>query len=331
MKNKRTSLQDIADIVGVTKMTVSRYLRSPEQVAQRTRAKIEQAIDKTGYIPNRAPALLSNSKSLAIGVLVPSLTNQVFADVIKGIEEVTEAAGYQVMLAHYGYCEQIEEQRITSLLSYQVDGLILSDFKHTDRTLSMIQMAGVPTVEMMDTTQKAIHQAVGFNNVSAGYLMTQRLIDKGYRQCLYLGARLDARTHLKKQGYAQAMRENGLTPNYLLTEKPSSFSLGRAMLLDALDKHPNVDSFFCTNDDLATGLIFECHKQGIKVPQQLGIAGFHGLDVGQSLVPRLASVMTPRQEIGRIAAQQILMQISGKNTQCNTIELPVNIEDGESI
>lgn len=331
MKNKRTSLQDIADIVGVTKMTVSRYLRSPDKVSKKTALKLEQAIQKTGYIPNKVPTLLSNSKSLAIGVLVPSLTNQVFADVIRGIEEVTEPAGYQVMLAHYGYSADIEEQRITSLLSYQVDGLILSDFEHTERTLSMIQMAGIPTVEMMESTQTPIHQAIGFDNVQAGYLMTKRLIEKKYQNSIYLGARLDTRTQLKMQGYMKAMEEAKLTPNCILTDKPSSFSLGREMLLDALQRYPQVDSFFCTNDDLAIGVVFECYKQNIKIPQQIAIAGFHGLDVGQSLVPKLASVITPRQEIGRVAAQQILRRINGNPIENQTFNLGVNVSDGESI
>ena len=126
-KHKRPTLQDIATHLGITKMTISRYLRNPESVAQQTRERIAVAIEQFGYIPNRAPDILSNAKSRAIGVLVPSLTNQVFADVIKGIELITDNSGYQTMLAHYGYSMKKEEQRIESLLSYNVDGLILSE------------------------------------------------------------------------------------------------------------------------------------------------------------------------------------------------------------
>lgn len=103
MKKKRPGLQDVADQVGVTKMTVSRYLRDPDRVSQALQAKIAAALDRLGYIPNRAPDILSNATSRAIGVLLPSLTNQVFAEVLRGIEQVTDANGYQTMLAHYGY------------------------------------------------------------------------------------------------------------------------------------------------------------------------------------------------------------------------------------
>ena len=99
MKKKRPVLQDVADRVGVTKMTVSRFLRNPEQVSVALRGKIAAALDELGYIPNRAPDILSNATSRAIGVLLPSLTNQVFAEVLRGIESVTDAHGYQTMLA----------------------------------------------------------------------------------------------------------------------------------------------------------------------------------------------------------------------------------------
>ncbi|HEN1306043.1 TPA: LacI family DNA-binding transcriptional regulator, partial [Klebsiella pneumoniae] len=95
MKKKRPSLQDVADRVGVTKMTISRFLRNPEQVSEKLRGTIARTLDELGYIPNRVPDILSNATSRAIGVLLPSLTNQVFAEVIRGIETVTDAAGYQ--------------------------------------------------------------------------------------------------------------------------------------------------------------------------------------------------------------------------------------------
>lgn len=121
MKKKRPVLQDVADRVGVTKMTVSRFLRNPEQVSVALRGKIAAALDELGYIPNRAPDILSNATSRAIGVLLPSLTNQVFAEVLRGIESVTDAHGYQTMLAHYGYKPEMEQEtpRINALMEYR--------------------------------------------------------------------------------------------------------------------------------------------------------------------------------------------------------------------
>lgn len=156
MKKKRPSLQDVADRVGVTKMTISRFLRNPEQVSEKLRGTIARTLDELGYIPNRVPDILSNATSRAIGVLLPSLTNQVFAEVIRGIETVTDAAGYQTMLAHYGYQAEKEEDRLVSLLSYNIDGLILAERTHTPRTLKMLATAGIPVVELMDSVSPAM-------------------------------------------------------------------------------------------------------------------------------------------------------------------------------
>lgn len=329
-KPKRPTLQDIADHLGITKMTVSRYLRQPQVVAVETQQKIAVALEQFGYIPNKAPSILSNAKSRAIGVLVPSLTNQVFAEVIKGVELVTDEAGYQTMLAHYGYSMEKEEQRIESLLSYNVEGLILSENQHSPRTLKMLEVANIPVVEIMDTSH-AIQQAVGFNNISAACSMVETMILRGRRKIVYFSARMDKRTHLKMQGYERAMQRYGLPIRHITTEQPSSFSLGATQLQQALEQYPDLDGIFCTNDDLAIGALFECQRQGIEVPAQIAIAGFHGHDVGQSLTPQLATVITPRLEIGQVAAQTLLARLAQQPIERNIIDLGYTIHCGESI
>ncbi len=330
-KSKRPTLQDIATHLGITKMTVSRYLRNPDSVAISTQKRIATAIEEFGYIPNRAPDILSNAKSLAIGVLVPSLTNQVFADVIKGIETITDPAGYQTMLAHYGYSIEKEEQRIESLLSYNVDGLILSETHHSPRTLKMLKIANIPIIEIMECGEIGHYQAIGFDNVTAAQSMTETIINRGHKNIVYFSARMDKRTQLKMQGYKQAMQKYNLTPNSIITEESSSFSLGAKQLHQALEKYPNLNGIFCTNDDLAVGALFECQRLGIKVPKQIAIAGFHGHNVGQSMTPQLATVITPRLEIGKIAATQLLEQLNNQPQQSHIINLGYRIHLGETI
>lgn len=331
LKRKRPTLQHIADHLGITKMTISRYLRNPESVAYETGLRIAEAITEFGYIPNRAPDILSNAKSRAIGVLVPSLTNQVFADVIKGIELVTDKAGYQTMLAHYGYSQEKEEQRIESLLSYNVDGIILSENHHSKRTLKMLEVANIPVIEIMDSSEIGIQQAVGFDNISAAQSMVETMISRGHKNIVYFTARMDKRTKLKMQGYEQAMRKYQLEPHSLITDEPSSFTLGAKQLQQALAQYPDIDGIFCTNDDLAIGALFECQRLGIKVPKEMAIAGFHGHDVGQSLTPQLATVITPRLEIGKVAAQELLNRLKGEPQQSSIINLGYQIHLGESI
>ncbi|NVD34219.1 gluconate operon transcriptional repressor GntR [Marinobacter lutaoensis] len=330
-RKKRPTLQDVADRVGVTKMTVSRYLKKPEQVSAPLRARIQQALDALGYIPNKVPDILSSSRSQAIGLLVPSLTNQVFAELIRGVESVTEPAGYQTMLAHYGYSPQAEEARIATLLGYSVDGLILSESVHTERVRRMIETAGVPVVEVMDSVSPAIEQAIGFDNEAASFAMTERMIERGHRRIVYFAARMDARTRLKIHGYERAMRAHGLEPRSLRTERASSFTRGALLLGQALERWPEVDGVFCTNDDLAIGALFECQRRGIAVPDRIGIAGFHGHDIAAVVVPRLATVITPREEMGRRAADSLLRRLRGEPAGPPVVTLPFRIDEGGSL
>ncbi|QKJ85267.1 Transcriptional regulator [Paramixta manurensis] len=331
MKKKRPVLQDVADRVGITKMTVSRYLRNPEQVSSALREKIAVALDELGYIPNRAPDMLSNATSRAIGVLLPSLTNQVFADVLRGIETVTDAAGYQTLLGHFGYNREKEEGQLRSLLGWNIDGLILTERTHTPGSLRMIETAGIPVIEMMDCVSPCLDMAVGFDNVEAARQMTHTILAKGHRHTVYLGARLDERTLLKQQGYEIAMREANLEPRSVMMEEASSFSAGTLLLREAQRRYPQTDSLFCTNDDLAIGAMFECQRQGLRVPEQMAIAGFHGHDITQVVTPRLATVITPRERMGEIAASMLLARISGDRDAKLPVNVGFEIAEGGSI
>lgn len=331
MKTKRPTLQHIADHLGITKMTISRYLRNPDSVAAETGQRIAVAIEEFGYIPNKAPEMLSNAKSRAIGVLLPSLTNSVFADVLKGIESVTDVAGYQTMLAHYGYSQSKEEKRIESLLSYNIDGLILAENQHSKRALKMLEVANIPVIEIMDTTEPGIQQVVGFDNISAAQSMVETMIQRGHKNIVYFAARQDKRTLLKQQGYENAMKKHGLTPIVIGSKEPSSFTLGAKFLQQTLQQYPQTNGIFCTNDDLAIGALFECQRIGIAVPKQIAIAGFHGHDVGQSLTPKLASVVTPRLNIGKVAAQELLDRLKDIPQQSQIINLGYEIYLGETL
>ncbi|TCV93694.1 LacI family transcriptional regulator [Biostraticola tofi] len=331
IKKKRPGLQDVADRVGVTKMTVSRYLRNPALVSEALQQKIAVALDDLGYIPNRAPDILSNATSRAIGVLLPSLTNQVFAEVLRGIEQVTDANGYQTMLAHYGYQQQTEELRLTSLLSYNIDGLILAERSHTPRTLKMIEVAGIPVVEIMDSVSPCLDMAVGFDNYAAARQMTQAIIDRGHPHVVYFGARLDERTLIKQQGYQQAMRDNGLIAHSMMVAESSSYSTGAELTRRAQQEYPAINGIVCTNDDLAIGAIFECQRQGLRIPQDMAVAGFHGHDIAQVMHPRLASVLTPREEMGRISAERLLARLRGLPVPGAKTDVGFQILPGDSI
>jgi len=330
-KSQRPTLQNIADRVGVTKMTVSRYMRNPESVSENTRYKIATIADELGYIQNRAPVMLSKSSTKVIGVLLPSLSNHVFSSFTQGIEVVTNLKGYEIIIAHYSYNKEIEERKIAFLLSYQVDGLILTSLSHTQRSLKMIKTAGVPVVEAMEISDNPIDMAVGLDHVEASYSAVKAMIDKGLKHIYYFGARLDNRTKLRMQGYDKAMQEAGLTTYHILTHEHSSFTLGGELLSRALSECPQLEGVFCTNDDIAIGTILACKERAIRVPEEISVVGYNALDIGQAITPRLTTVSTPRYQIGEKSAELLLAAIEGERQERNIYDLGFTLKRGESL
>ncbi|MFN3275371.1 MAG: substrate-binding domain-containing protein [Paracoccus sp. (in: a-proteobacteria)] len=330
-KRRRPGLAAIAERVGTTKMTVSRCLRTPEAVGQPLRDRILAAAREIGYLPNNAPMMLTGAPSKSIGMMVPSVTNQVFAQVLAGVVETAEAAGYRVMIAHYGYDPQAEERGIASLIAANVDGLVLGDREHTDEALRLMDIAAIPVVEVMDSRSPTLQQAVGYDNFQAAHAMTGAMLAQGCRALVYLGVRLDARTLQRREGYAQAMRDHGLAPVSVESAEKSSFTGGSVLMQQVLRDHPATDGIFCTNDDVAVGAYFECIRQGIAVPGRMSIAGFHALDVGQAMIPRLASVHTDRHAIGARAAAELLNRLSGGLPSRMVIDLGYQIDLGDTV
>ncbi|WP_017893483.1 substrate-binding domain-containing protein [Serratia sp. S4] len=308
MKNQRVTLQDIALLAGVTKMTVSRYLRTPDKVATETAAKIAQVMKEVNFTDSDEAR---SSQKPRIGVLIPSFNNQIFADLLAGIESITLEHGYQTLVVNYDYSRQREEEQIIQLLAYPIAGLILTDSEHTLRAEKYLAATKIPVAQVMSLEGPEGRIAVGFDNYQAGFDMTEALLASGKRQVVYFGAMSDARDTKRFQGYCRAMENQGLTPRQITPHRVSSVSVGSDMLAMARQLYPSLDGILCTNDDLAVGVLQACLRLGLKVPQDIALSGFHGLDIGKATTPGIASVITPRFDMGKVATEILLKRIKG--------------------
>ncbi|MCK0768435.1 LacI family DNA-binding transcriptional regulator [Chromohalobacter canadensis] len=308
----RVTLQDIAERVGVSKVTVSRCLREPQRVSETVRLRIEEAIEVLDYIPNRQAGALSSGRSLSVALLVPSISNSVFSEVQRGVDEGLREAGYQVLMGHTGYSILEEERLIDTFLAYGVDGFVLSSTRHTDHAQRLLTRARLPVVETMELTETPLDVNVGLDQRAAGRAIGEALIAAGYRRIGFCGARLDYRVQLRLAGWEDALKAAGLsTQRCQTTPRPSSYRLGGELLSAMLERWPDMDAVFCCNDDLAAGALFECQRRRLEVPGQLALAGFNGLDITDATWPTLTTVITPRRAIGEQAARLIVERLQG--------------------
>ncbi|GHB16467.1 LacI family DNA-binding transcriptional regulator [Salinicola rhizosphaerae] len=308
----RVTLQHIADSVGVTKITVSRALREPHLVSEDLRLRIEEAAAALGYIPNRQAGALASGRSQSVALLIPSLSNAVFSEIQRGIEEGLSAAGYQVLIGHTGYSLLEEERLIDTYLSYGVDAMILPGTRHTDQARRLLTRSGIPLVETLELTDTPLDINVGLDQSAAAVALTEAFLERGYRRIGFMGARLDHRAQLRLAGWKRRMKQAGLScERCLTTPRPSSYRLGGDMLASMLERWADLDGVFCNNDDLAAGALFECQRRHLDVPGQLGLAGFNGLDITEATTPTLATVVTPRRRIGDLIARKLQARLQG--------------------
>lgn len=264
MKNNRMTLQDIANLAGLNKMTVSRYLRDPGQVSQRSRELIAKVMEENNYIPNRAPEILLNARSKTIGVLIPSFRNQIFADVLAGIESVTSAHQYQTLIANYGYDPQREEREVLNLLSYNIDGLILTGKQHTDRMIQYVRASGIPVAELMDIGGQPLDIQVGFDNEKAGWDMAHAFLESGKRKIAFFGSMDDPRDVSRFRGTEQAVAACGLQAYHITPRTISSVALGRQMFLQMQQSHPDIDAIFVPMTIWRSACCWSVRRRGLR-------------------------------------------------------------------
>ncbi|MCR5535807.1 MAG: substrate-binding domain-containing protein [Succinivibrio sp.] len=324
---KRPKLQDIAKQVGVTKMTVSRFFNDPNSVALKTRERISEVIEEMGFIPNRVPAIMSKSSSKCIGLVIPSFSNLVFAEVIDGVEETAVKYGYSVLLMHSGYDVHQEEQKIAELISYQVDGLILSEPEHTPLTMKRLLKAGIPIAEIMSLPKVPLGIACGIEHQQVATETTLALIESGRRHIAYFGARMDKRTYERQEGYLNAVKQAGLQSLVYDEIGRSNFTTGHLLLKRAM-QHTPPDAIICTNDDVAMGVLMGCQELKLKVPDDLSIIGYNGLNVCEASTPKLCSIATPRRMMGQLAMEKIIAQLEAGMLQHDLTYLSVTLRAG---
>ena len=328
----RTTLAAVAAHAGVSTMTASRALNLPERVSDEVRQRVEKAVAELGYVPNRAARALASRQSNVIVVLVPSLSNFVFNAVIDGIQQVVDAANYQLLIGNTRYSDAEEEKLLSIYLQSNPMGILLSGLTHSARVEQLLAASGVPVVSMMDLSSDPKKLSVGFSQHEAGRTMTRYLIDKGHKRIGFVGAQLDERTLSRAAGYRSAMQEAGLLDERLELMVPdaSSIALGAELLGRMLAQAPDCDAVFCCNDDLAHGAIYQCQRRGIAVPEQLAICGFNDLPASAWMIPSVTTISTPRYRVGFEAATLLRNVIEGRPPQVGQVDLGFTLMPRES-
>nr|WP_226898384.1 LacI family DNA-binding transcriptional regulator [Mangrovicoccus algicola] len=329
------TLRDVSEACGVSEMTVSRVLRNRGDVSEATREKVLAAAKKLGYVPNRIAGALASQRVNLVAVIIPSMSNMVFPEVMTGISEVLDGTELQAVVGLTHYKPDREEQVLYEMLSWRPSGVIIAGLEHTDASKAMMRAAGIPVVEIMDTDGEPIDSAVGISHRRAGRQMGEAIVAAGYRRIGFMGTKmpLDHRARKRFEGMTQALAKAGLEiEDREFYEGGSGFVKGREMTQAMLSRSPDLDFLYYSNDMIGAGGLLWCLEQGIDVPGRLGLAGFNGVNLLHGLPKLLCTMDACRNEIGRRAAQLIADRVATPDQGRGAIiELSPEIALGDTI
>ncbi len=309
-RGRRThlTLRDVSEAAGVSEMTVSRVLRQQGDVSDKTRRKVEAAARMLGYVPNKIAGALASQRVNLVAVVVPSLSNLVFPEMLVGVQEVLDGTGLQPVVGSTDYDPRKEETTLFEMLSWRPSGVVVAGLEHTDASRAMLANAGCPVVEVMDVDGDPVDAAVGISHWRAGYTVGQEVAARGYRRVGVLGTKVagDHRARKRVEGFERALGEAGIAiADRADYDGGSGFARGREMTAAMLDRTPDLDVLFYTNDLTAAGGLLLCLERGLDVGGALGLVGFNGFTLLDGLPRKLATVDSRRRQAGRIAARII--------------------------
>lgn len=306
--------------------TVSRVLRNHGSFSPATRERVMKAVEELGYVPNRIAGTLASSGSNLVGIVIPSLHNIVFPELLSGASVALDPLGLQTVVAVTEYDIEREEQLVQSMLAWRPAALLVAGLEHTSRTRAMLQGAGVRVAELLDTDGEGIDLVVGFSQRRVGVETARHLLLRGYRRIGYVGPHMerDPRAAKRLDGFRHTLGEAGIgLLDMELIARTSSTEAGRHALERLLERRPDLDAVYFSNDDFAMGGLFHCFARGIAVPEKLAIMGFNGLDIGRYAPQPLSTVNTPRREVGEIGARMVMEE--GPSAR---IEVPFELVEG---
>lgn len=313
----RPTLHDVAELAGVTRITVSRFIREPGRVAPDTATRIQAAIKQTGYVPNHQAGQLASGDSRIVAALIPNVGHSIFAETIQGLTDGLRDSGRELLLLPTGYSMEREEAQLRVLLGWAPAALVVTGRHHTPGALRLLHeahAAGTAVVEIWDHPEDAGEgdgfARIGFDHMTIGRRMARHLLEQGHRTLAYVdsGVAEDYRAHERGEGFVAEARSVGAGVAVFRAETGDAFDAGRAVLAQMV-RHPITAAAFA-NDHLACGALMQARTLKIAVPSQLSLLGFGDFPIGRQLQPALSTVRPPRAGIGQAAAEAVLKSLA---------------------
>ena len=324
-----STIRDVAKEAGLSTGTISKALTDPKTVSTKSMAKVTAAIKKLNYKPNMLSQKFRNKQSNTIIVLVPDIANLFFAKLISGIERVAQKQGYSVLLGDTKDTLKREEEYVRMVETKLADGIInLRPYIKDD---SILPREGVVAVNA-GGCENTPYPSVRVDNTGAAEKVIEYLISIGHTSIgIVTGLKRNPHTIDRLQGYKKALMKAGIVfDEKLLFEGDFNYwsGLNAAEYFTRLEKIPT--AIFCMNDEMAIAAMKGFINKGLKIPENISIAGFDDMNVARYLNPALTTISQPAQKMGEKSAELLLQLIAGQQPSPTEYVLPYDFVIRES-
>jgi LacI family repressor for deo operon, udp, cdd, tsx, nupC, and nupG len=310
-------IQDVAKLADVSTATVSRALATPERVSPEARARVLEAIAKTGYVPNPAARTLRSQKTYMVLVVLPDLSNTFFSKILRGIEETLFEAGYGMIISDLDGSPEKEAHFAAFTAAGRVDGAILLNghlFGQSREGEGQPARIKIPLVAVCEAIPGADIPQIEIDNRAAAYGMTQHLVSLGHRSIAYVsGPASNILERERFQGFKDGLETAGLPFDPALV-LPGDYTIEAGVRAgqDLVARPTRPTAVFCTSDEMAIGLMRTLFSAGLRVPEDISVAGFDDIEFAAVAEPPLTTIHQPRRELGQAAASALIELLQGR-------------------
>jgi len=312
------NLKQVGALAGVSSSTVSRALAAPERLHPKTLKKVREAIASLDYVPFAPARVLRSGRSRTIGIVAPTLMNELYARAVDTLESEFLQLDYTGLLTCHRDDRDLELRIVRTLIERGVDGLALVGLSHHPDVLTLLRRQKLPYVLMWATDRERVHPTVGYDNQRAMGRVTEHLVSLGHVRVGVLTGPSDAHqlSAVRLSGIREELGRHGiaLRPQAVIATpyEPESVRCATRQLLSQTSPPT---ALICHNDFIAASAIAECRALGISVPSQVSVTGFGDWDLARLGSPSLTTVRSDAVRIGRLSAQNLLAQINNSGVQ----------------
>ena len=327
------TLDDVAKAAGVSPATVSRSLNSPGLVSKSTLKRVKSAVDALGYTPHFGARFMSAKRTMTIGAIIPTMENAIFAKGIQAFQERLHSLGYTLLISSSSYDPEIEAEQVRALASRGADGILLIGYWREERVYEFLKQRNIPFLLAWAFAANNALPAIGFDNRASMYQLCDRVLAMGHRNVAVISGTTEGndRATNRLKGITERLKVEGIDlASVPIIETPYDIDNGADAFerLMRLSDRPSI--VMCGNDVLAVGAMQRAQEMGIKVPDDVSITGFDGIELARVVTPKLTTVRVPHSEMGRRAADELVRMVESGDVG-RSQELPSEIVVEKSI